>query len=346
MTTLLAASLGLLATTTGVSGGPPETTISNGRVKARLFLPDRDTGFYRGTRFDWSGVICGLEFAGHDFFPVWFQRTDPKVPDFIYDGPDIVAGPCTAITGPSEEFSTDGQALGFAQAKAGGTFIKIGVGVLRRPDESKYDMFRLYEIVDGGAWTIRKEQAAVSFVQEVADASSGYGYRYGKTVSLPQGKPQLVLEHALRNTGKRAIRTSCYNHNFLYLDKQPPGLGTSITVPFAIRPSELPPGHLAEVRNNQIRYLRALSGKDRVYFELAGFGKNASEYDIRIENRQAGAGVRITCDQPLSRAALWSIRAPLSFEPFIDIHVASGEEFRWTITYDLYTTPLEPKSSP
>jgi hypothetical protein len=119
------------------AGSAPEAEISNGSLRARLYLPDANLGFYRGTRFDWSGVVGGVEYAGHNYYPQWFQRSDPTVHDFIYDGADIVAGPCTAITGPAEEFVSNGQALGFDQAKAGGTFIKIGVGILRKPDDAR-----------------------------------------------------------------------------------------------------------------------------------------------------------------------------------------------------------------
>jgi hypothetical protein len=48
---------------------------------------------------------------------------------------------------------------------------------------------------------------------------------------------------------------------------------------------------------------------------------------------------RITGDRPLSRVFLWSIRAPLSVEPFIDMKIAPGEEFTWRITYDYDTLP-------
>src|SRR5262249_4915174 len=135
--TLIAACLGPMAGVCSSANSFPSTEITNGPVRVRLYLPDAKMGFYRGTRFDWAGVIGGAEFAGHDYFPQWFQRADVKVRDFIYDGPDIVAGPCTAVTGPAEEFVTDGSALGFEEAKAGGRFIKIGVGVLRKPDDGK-----------------------------------------------------------------------------------------------------------------------------------------------------------------------------------------------------------------
>src|ERR1700688_1858260 len=114
-----------------VGSAAPQAELSNGVLKAQFYLPDSQKGFYRGTRFDWSGVIGSLEFAGHNYYGPWFTKTDRSVHDYIYDGPDIVAGPASAITGPAEEFVSNEKALGFDEAAPGGTFLKIGVGVLR-----------------------------------------------------------------------------------------------------------------------------------------------------------------------------------------------------------------------
>jgi len=234
---------------------------------------------------------------------------------------------------------THGQGLGFDEAKAGGTFIKIGVGVLRKPDDNKYDPYRLYPIADGGRWTVTRQPHSIEFKHALADPLTGYAYEYRKTVSVAGDKPQMVLDHGLRNTGKRVIQTSVYNHNFLHLDRQPPGPDFSLTVPFKIRTSPPPAGSLAEVRENRIAFSRALTGEDRVYLDLQGFGADQKDHDIRIENRSVGAGVRITADRPLSRVALWAIRAPLSIEPFIDMTIEPGTEFTWRINYEYYTIP-------
>ncbi len=87
--------------------------ISNGIIQATIHPPDPVNGFYRGTRFDWSGVIGSLKYAGHNYYGPWFTKTDPTVKDYIYQGDDIVAGPCSAVTGPAEEFSTNEEGLGF-----------------------------------------------------------------------------------------------------------------------------------------------------------------------------------------------------------------------------------------
>ncbi len=329
----------LAASVWASAASPPEAEITNGPIRLRLYLPDAKTGFYRGTRFDWAGVLGGLQYAGHSYYPQWFQRSDPSVHDFIDDGADIVAGPCTAITGPAEEFGANGKGLGFDEARAGGTFVKIGVGVLRKPDDHNYDPFRLYPIADGGRWTVTRRPDSIEFRHELADPATGYAYEYRKTVSVAGDKPRMVLDHGLRNTGKRVIQTSVYNHNFLYLDRQAPSPDFLLTVPFKISTSQPPDGRLAEVRGNQIAFPKTLTGEDRVYLDIQGFGADPKDYDLRIENRNVGAGVRITADRPLSRLALWAIRAPLAIEPFIDMNIEPGAEFTWRIKYEFYTIP-------
>ena len=38
----------------------PSAEIDNEHVRMRLYLPDSVIGYYRATRFDWSGVIYSL----------------------------------------------------------------------------------------------------------------------------------------------------------------------------------------------------------------------------------------------------------------------------------------------
>ena len=153
----------------------PSAIISSDDLRAKLYLPDARNGFYRASRFDWSGMIDSLIYRGHEYYGPWFQRIDPSVRDFTYEGTDIVASPSTAAVGPAEEFITGAdQPLGYDEAKSGGTFVKIGVGALRKPDNSKYDRFRLYERVDGGTWTVQKTGHSLQFTQTLNDPQSGY----------------------------------------------------------------------------------------------------------------------------------------------------------------------------
>jgi hypothetical protein len=235
-----------------------------------------------------------------------------------------------------EEFQTNGTALGWDEAKPGGTFIKIGVGVLRK-DEGNYDYVKLYKILDSGKWAVEKNRDSVEFTQELTDSSSGYGYVYTKKVRLTRDKPEMVLEHRLTNTGRRTIRSAVYNHNFLVLDRQPPGPDFTITVPFQIRSPHPPSNELAEIRGNHVVYLKVLENKDLVEIPIQGFGTGAEDNEIRIENTKVGVGMRITGDHPLSDVNLWSIRMVLALEPFISMTIEPGREFTWKMTYEYYT---------
>jgi hypothetical protein len=326
LTTCLLAAAGLLP-----AAEPPSASITNGQIRADLYLPDAGNGFYRGTRFDHSGIVSKLEYKGHNYFGIWFNSVDEKIRDFIYSGQNIVASTCTAITGPVEDFGE----LGWDAAAPGGTFVKIGVGTLRKEGQS-FDKFKLYKLVDPGKWTVQKRADSVEFIHELSDPSTGYGYIYRKTVRLVEGKPEMVLEHSLRNTGRRAIENNVYNHNFFTFDKQAPGPDLTITLPFQLRSSVPPEKQIAEIKSNRIQMLKTLEGKERIYAVIEGYGSSPSDNEIRIDNRKSGAGVRVTGDRPLSNLAFWGIRTVLAAEPFIAISVKPGSEFTWKNSYEFY----------
>jgi hypothetical protein len=314
----------------------PKAEITNGQLRVTIHLPDAKNGYYRGTRFDWSGVIYSLKYKGHEYYGPWFQKTDPKIRDFVYEGPDIIASPCSAVTGPVDEFGP----LGWNEAQLGGNFIKIGVGALRKPDEVRYNQFRLYEIASQGKWTIKKNRNSVEFNQELTDSASGYGYIYRKTVRLTKGRPEMALEHSLKNVGTLAIKTSVYNHNFLVMDGQPPGPGLVITVPFQLKSRRPISTDLAEIRGNQIVYLKTLVDRDSVRAGMQGFSASPKDHEVRIENSKLGMGMRFNTDRPLTNEALWSIRAVVGVEPFIALAIEPGNEFTWKTTYNYYTLPV------
>jgi len=71
----------------------PEAGISNGIITAKIYLPDPEKGYYRSTRFDWSGAVYSLNYKGHDFYGSWFDRIDPEVINWVHKGQEIVSGP-------------------------------------------------------------------------------------------------------------------------------------------------------------------------------------------------------------------------------------------------------------
>jgi hypothetical protein len=327
----------MLFASTAAASDFPQARISNGQITATVFLPDSVKGYYRSTRFDWSGAVNSLQFKGHEYYGIWFDGVDPKVINKDFPDGKIINGPPGALYGPVNEFQTP---LGWNEATPGGTFIKIGVGVLRRGDGT-YNRFVPYDIVNTGKWSIKRHKNSIEFQQEISDPSSGYAYIYRKVVRLEQGKPNMVIEHSLKNTGEKEIKSNVYNHNFVVLDKQTPGPDFTFKVPFDIKPMRPPDKALAEVRGNQVVLMKQLSGSEEVAMPFRGFGDSAMDNETIIENHKLGAGLKITGDRPLSMTVFWSIRTVLAVEPYIAIDVQPGAEFTWKDMYEYYTLPSQ-----
>lgn len=321
----------ILAAVCGCAGlwaaDPPQAEISNDIVSARFYLPDPESGYYRATRFDWSGVISSLEYEGHSYFGQWFEKYDPKIHD--------------AILGPVEEFTTTAAGFGYNDARAGGPFVRIGVGAVRKPAKPPASGFVTYDIVDPGLWTVQRGPDWISFTHQLSGAA-GYAYIYRKTIRLTKDKPEMVLEHSLKNTGQRAIETSVYDHNFFVIDEQPSGPDFVVKFPFEAKAA----GDLKdilEVQNKQLTYRRKLEKNETVLTPITGFSENASDYNIAVENRKTGAGVKVTADQPLARLVFWSAPKVVSPEAYIDLKIQPGEERAWRMVYEFYTLPTARK---
>jgi hypothetical protein len=318
-TSILSSSLLICLITQGlIAQNYPKAEISNKLVRAVIMLPDAEHGSYQGTRFDWSGIISSLQFSGHSYIGPWRQPRSPKVND--------------SVSGPAEEYVTS---LGYDQVKPGGTFVRIGVGILRKTDDRPFQHFKTYDIVRPGHWSIRKGKNWIKFTQKLA-SDDGYAYVYQKTLRLEKGKPELVIEHSFKNTGQKTIETDVYSHDFFVIDHEVVGPDVSIQFSFLPKPtSELQ--HGAEIRGQTLTFTRELQGRESVYTELGGPPKGAHDFSIRIENQKSGAGVQISGNWPLEKVVFWSIRTVACPEIYNHLDIQPGKTTHWKTKFDLYT---------
>ncbi|MEZ5397313.1 MAG: hypothetical protein R2724_31675 [Bryobacterales bacterium] len=302
----------------------PSAEFHNDVIEAKVWLPDPQNGYYRGTRFDWSGAISSLRFAGHEYFGEWQKSDDP----YLHD----------RITGPVEEYRTLGKGLGYDEAGEGGTFLRIGVGICEKPKEDDYRWTHSYRVKDPGKWTIRKGENWIEFEQEALDPTSGYGYRLRKRLTLTPGEPELVIDHVLENIGKKRIETDVYNHNFFVIDNQPTGPDFSVQFAFPPEADRDWKGY-AKIDGETLHYTKELPAGQSVIALLSGFSDHAADNAFVIENRAVGAGVRMQADKPLSKLQFWSPRTTLCPEPFIELSLEPGQADRWSLRYTFYEPP-------
>jgi hypothetical protein len=318
-------------------GGHPKALLTNGKLNALVFLPDARNGYYRSTRFDWSGVVGCVSLNGHKFFGEWFAQYDPLKND--------------SITGPVEEFRIDdgpmGQsaqrpgelsvrpgAIGYQEAKPGETFLKPGVGVLRKMDDSPYQFGGAYPIVDTGTWTVKVRKRSIRF-RQVLRGPGGYAYVYEKMLTLNENEPVMTLQHSLKNTGKKAIETYVYDHDFFVLDGKPTGPGMVVHFKFEPKPQgEI--GAAAKIEGKDLVYVDALAPGKGVAGYLTGYSDDVRDYDFTVEDTRAKVGVQQTSDRSLARLYFWSTQTTICPEGYIKLSVAPGETTRWTLRYRFF----------
>jgi hypothetical protein len=152
--------------------------------------------------------------------------------------------------------------------------------------------------------------------------------------------PELVISHALTNTGSKAIDTSQFNHNFLMIDGIPIGPGVTLRLPFAPRITARPGrSEILTINGKEIAINEELKGEESALVTIEGYDASLRNYDISVENRNAGAGVRIKGDSALETLRLYVNRRTVAPEPFTRLRIAPGATEKWQVHYTYYEIP-------
>ena len=289
--------------------------LHNGPTSLGLVREDIENPYYRGTRFDRSGIILTLSNAGRQYVSQWFLQYDPLKHD--------------AVGGPAEEFTQ----ISYDEAEAGEGFLKIGVGILRR-DAEPYDRFKLYEIIDEGERSFNHNDGSAVFGQRLNYGK--YGYNYVKKVSIEEDGG-LVIEHKLVNLGCNAMDFQTYNHNFFVLDGAFTGRDTEFDLPFK------PSGHwrseydCVHLTDSGIRFTRDLEPGESVFMGDLQGPEPQRNYSFRLLNRAKGLTVDASSDATMDYAVFWCNHEVACLEPYIKFHIEPGESAEWNIRYKFGT---------
>lgn len=297
----------------------PRVVLKNGKVTLTVLLPDANKGYYRGSRFDWHGIVSKVEYAGHTLFNEWKTPHDP-------DGHDDVGG-------TAEEFGMF-TPIGYDAAGPGEPFLKLGIGILQRADKGKYEFWKPYKVVSTGRQVTTADSRTATFHQGIE--FQDYAYSYVKTVELDADKPVFTIHRELKNTGKKPIRTDHYCHHFLSFDNKPVGSDYTLTFPVAPKPRPKSDfNKVARLNGADLTFTGPLD-KGTIYMELDGFGTQSAGFAVTARDTKTGFGVKITGDVPVREWHVWGIKTTLCPEPFVDIKLDPGETKKWATRYELF----------
>jgi hypothetical protein len=306
--------------------GFPSTMLSAGEVHMLVMLPDADGGYYRGVRFAWHGMVRQVWLGDATFFGFLHDKHRPQHHD--------------SVSGPAAEFDIDGP-TGAREARPGESFVKIGVGRLRRTDEPRYAFSRPKDIVDPGRWTVEQPDGrSLITTQDLPLADDGYAYRLTQTLELDDQPATLRVTWTLENTGRRELTTEFYHHNFLSLDGETVGPNYLLQFPWpAGKDAVAEKGDHADGvmrHNGEAVFIptQALERGRTLYLRFTGYDPGSQpDARFRIEHRQTGQAVEVEIDRPMARFAVWASPRAFCPEPFTDVQVQPGESATWVTTY-------------
>jgi hypothetical protein len=275
-------------------------------------------GEYAGSRFDWTGFIrqVTLKQGGHTFCTA----------------ESLVPGKGTGGIGLCNEFGNDFP-VGYDEVVPGSKYPKIGVGLLTRQDSGRYDFFTQHPIEPFQVHMEAKGDT-VSFTSEPLE-TNGYSVNLVKTIWLVGN--ELTIGYALTNTGKKAIITNEYVHNFVAMDGLPigPGYELRFAAPLTLQlePKETTRAVL-NLGEETVGWSKLVQGT--FYAKWHGYGTGTPFY-WELLHREAGVGMRERGVAPASHIALWGESHVLSPEVFVDVRVSPGSTLQWQRTYTFFT---------
>ncbi len=298
----------------------PHIVLSNNIIETSIFLPDEQNGFYRASRFDWSGMIWQLTYKNHTYFTE-IKCYMPHDPENTSHGISL-----------AEEFR-GGNSQRFDDVNPGETFMIIGVGNVEKPDDGKDYSFAVpYKIVDRGKWNVSYGKNWIEFTHELTN-SKGYSYLYKKHMELIQGKPQLVIRHSLKNTGIKTINTNHYCHNFFLLDNDEIGNNYQMEFFFpAVLTNDIKP--FADIKDNKMVFMQDVKGF--LVSSIEGYDDSITHNHFIIKNKMTGAGVEIKGDFAIWYLFFFGYKSCICPEIFINISIAPTETQEWTTIYNFF----------
>ena len=221
--------------------------------------------------------------------------------------------------------------IGFDDARPGELFLKPGIGLLHRPDDSPYNFARSYEIVQPFKFHIESTPTKASITVDPLDCR-GNALRLEKQFGIQENS--LVISYRMENCGEKQIFTNEYVHNFVAIDRQPIGPDYLLRLPYLIDlDPEVQTGlDSLVIKENTLGFKLPLSG---LYLRPRGYSQtNQSQWEMQLQSTQVSLSE--SDDFSPIRVAIWGTYHVLSPEIFVGIDLMPGAVFTWTRRYTFY----------
>jgi len=216
---------------------------------------------------------------------------------------------------------------GYDEAKPGGTFLKIGVGELVRPDEAIYLFYNKYPIRKIAPVVIREKKNEVD-LKQICRIQNGWGYEYCKNIIVHPEKSVLEISYSLKNIGSHVIKAEHYNHNWFSFGSD--GIDGAYSINHSFQAIGPTPKWLRE-EAGQFHLAEKIS---KPYFYRLDRSVTADENAFTLRHKSSGQSVRTTGNFDVSRFAIYADQSAICPEVFACLAINPGETKTWKNTYE------------
>lgn len=282
--------------------------LKNEFLELRISKPGNQ---YRGSRFDWTGIITDITFQKHTFC----------VPE------QLEPGKGSGGIGFCNEFGID-MPIGYQDISVGEKFPKIGTGLLTKTGDKPYDFFEQVPVsnldIVEEFWTDNKYK----IVSEINDGK-GFSVLLTKIISIENAV--VTIYYFLENQGGKKISTNEYNHNFIGIDKDPIGQNYELSIPALKGISNIVGDYTCN--DTLITWDNQPEGD---FYGIVDMGHMEEKWNWEIRNKKSKVGVREISAFPISKVAFWGYSHVICPELFISIELESNSTMSWKRSYEFF----------
>ena len=272
---------------------------------------------YRGSRFDWNGLVSQIRFRGVSLLGQENSLRDSGI----------------VGRGLHNEFGIK-NCIGYDDCAVGEWFPKIGTGWLKKNTEP-YFFYTEYPLEELSFDCQVSGTSEVRFICESGERN-GYAYRYVKTITLADSS--FTIRYVLENLGSKPLDTDEYVHNFLCVGQRRVDAGYSLSFPWKINTSRLvginDPDQVLSIVDNRIDVV----GQTDEQFQIGGLAEGLTESDGLAANWTLSDSV---CGIHLSEFGsfiptavnLWGWTSVISPEVFFGFRIEPGNTTTWKRSY-------------
>jgi len=271
---------------------------------------------YSFSRFDWTGKIRKVTFK--NILLTTFEN---------------LAATDQSILGQGfyNEFGID-TALGFEDAKLGGWFHKIGIGLLKKED-NVYSFSKKYEIKPA-KFTVKSASNKL-IIHCQSELINGYAYELTKTIELTENR--FSIHYLLKNKGEKAIITDEYVHNFISINHSAINSQYQLKFPFQVKPKlfgeTVNPEKKVDIERRSIKFNSC--PKEQFFFSnLSGNKEVASTWALLHLGHKIA--ITETGNFRTDKINLWGWKHVISPELFIKINIPPKQSKAWIRQFEVY----------